>query len=518
MLVELLLQRDFVGIHSTLNTGWAVATKRLCWHPFYIEHWLSCCYKETLLASILHWTLVELLLQRDFVGIHSALNTGWAVATKRLCWHHSTLNTGWAVATKRLCWHPFYIEHWLSCCYKETLLASILHWTLVELLLQRHFVGIHSALNTGWALATNRLCWHHSTLNTGWAVATKSLWWHPFYIEHWLSCCYKETLLASILHWPLVELLLHRDFVGIHSTLNTGWAVATKRLWWHPFYIEHWLSCCYKETLLASILHWPLVELLLHRDFVGIHSTLNTGWAVATKSLWWHPFYIEHWLSCCYKETLLASILHWPLVELLLHRDFVGIHSTLNTGWAVATKRLCWHHSTLKTGWAVATKRLCWHHSTLNTGWGVATKSLWWHPFYIEHWLSCCYKETLLASILHWPLVELLLHRDFVGIHSTLNTGWAVATKRLCRHPFYIEYWLSCCYKETMLASIPHWTLVELLVQRDFVGIHSTLNTGWAVVTKSLCWHHSILNTSWAVAIKRLCRHPFYIEHWLSCC
>ena len=261
-LVELLLQRDFVGIHSTLYTGWAVATKRLCWHPFYIEHWLSCCYKETLLASILHWTLVELFLERDFVGIHS------------------TLNTGWAVATKRLCWHPFYIEHWLSCCYKETLLATILHWRLVELLLQRDFVG-------------------------------------------------------TILHWRLVELLLQRDFVG-------------------------------------TILHWTLVELLLQRDFVG-------------------------------------TILHWKLVELLLQRDFVGIHSALYTGWALATKRLCWHHSTLNTGWAVATKRLCWH------------------PFYIEHWLSCCYKETLLA-------------------------------------PFYIDHWLSCCYKETLLASILHWTLVELLL------------------------------------------------------
>ena len=288
MLVELLLQRDFVGIHSTLNTGWAVATKRLCWHPFYIEHWLSCCYKETLLASILHWTLVELLLQRDFVGIHSALNTGWAVATKRLCWHHSTLNTGWAVAIKRLCWHPFYIEHWLSCCYKETLLASILHWTQVELLLQRDFVG-------------------------------------------------------TILHWTLVELLLHRDFVGIHSTLNTGWAVATKRLCRHPFYIEYWLSCCYKETMLASIPHWTLVELLLQRDLVSIHSILNTSWAIATNKLCWLPFHIEHWLSCCYKETLLASILYWTLVELLLQRNFVGFHSTLNTGWAVATKRLCWH-------------------------------------------------------------------------------------------------------------------------------------------------------------------------------
>ena len=261
-----MLQRDFVGIHSTLNTGWAVAIKRLCWYPFYIEYWLSCCYKETLLASILYWTLVDLLQQRAFDGIHS------------------TLNTGWAVATEILCWHPFYIEHWLSCCYKETLLASILHWKLVELLLQRDFVGIHS------------------TQNTGWAVARKILCWHPFYTEHWLSCCYKETLLASILHWTLVELLLQRDFVGIHSTLNTDWAVAKKRLCWHPFYTEHWLSCCYKETLLASILHWTLVELLLQRDFVGIHSTLNTDWAVAKKRLCWHPFYTEHWLRVATKR------------------------------------------------------------------------------------------------------------------------------------------------------------------------------------------------------------------------
>ena len=440
-----MLQRDFVGIHSTQNTGWAVATKRLCWHPFHIEYWLSCCYKETLLAFIPHWTLVELLLERDFVGIHSALNTGWAVATKKLCWHPFCIKHWLSCCYKESLLAPFNIEHWLSGCYKETLLASILHWKLVELLLQREFVGIHSTLNTGWAVATKRLCWH------------------PFYIEHWLSCCYKETLLASILHWTLVELLLQRDFVGIHSALNTGWAVATKRICWH-------------------------------------HSTLNTGWAVAIKRLCWHPFYIEHWLSCCYKETLLASILHWTqvelllqrdfvgtilhwtLVELLLHRDFVGIHSTLNTGWAVATKRLCRH------------------------------------PFYIEYWLSCCYKETMLASIPHWTLVELLVQRDFVGtilhwilvelllqinfvgFHSTLNTGWAVATKRLCWHPFYTEHWLSSCYKETLLASILHWILVELLLQINFVGFHSTLNTGWAVTTKRLCWH------------------PFYTEHWLSRC
>ena len=458
-----MLQRDFVGNHSTLKTGWAVATKRLCWHPFYIEHWLSCCYKETLLASILHWTLVELLLQRDFVGIHS------------------TLNTGWAVARKRLCWHPFYIEHWLSCCYKETLLASILHWTLIELLLQRDFVGNHSTLKTGWAVATKRLCWHHSTLNTGWAVATKRLCWHPFYIEHWLSCCYKETLLASILHWTLIELLLQRDFVGNHSTLKTGWAVATKRLCWHH------------STLNTG---WAVAT----KRLCWHHSTLNTGWAVATKRLCWHPFciihwlsscyketllapfYIKHWLSCCYKETLLASILHWTLVELLLQRDFVGTILYWTLVELLLQRDFVGIHSTLNTGWAVAIKRLCWY------------------PFYIEYWLSCCYKETLLASILHWTLVDLLQERDFDGIHSILNTGWAVATKRLCWHPFYIEHWLSCCYKETLLTSIPHWTLVELLLQRDFDGIHSILNTGWAVATEILCWH------------------PFYIEHWLSCC